>query len=46
MDRADYMTAAQRSALGNMARTHQNCKDKTGVCRPGKTAKDRAKQSK
>lgn len=41
--RAEYMTAEQKKAMGNLPRTHQNCKEKTKVCRPGKTAKDRDK---
>ena len=40
--RADYMSQTMKTAMGTLPRTHQNCKDKTGVCRPGKTAKDRA----
>lgn len=43
MKRADYMTASQKKAMGNLTRTHSNCKDKTGVRRPGKTAQDKAK---
>lgn len=41
-ERAYYMTAAQKTAMGNLPRTHANCKEKTKVMRPGKTAKDRA----
>ena len=42
-DRKDYMTATQKKQMeGIKHRTHQNCKDATGVMRPGKTAKDRA----
>ncbi len=41
--RATFMTAADRAAMGNMPRTHQNCMDKTKKARPGKTAHDRAK---
>lgn len=41
-DRKDYMTETQKAAMGTLARTHQNCIEKTGVARPGKTAKDRA----
>jgi hypothetical protein len=40
--RAQFMTAAQKDAMGNLPRTHQNCIEKTKVARPGKTAKDRA----
>ena len=41
-DRKEYMTRAQKDAMGNLTRTHANCKLKTKVMRPGKTAKDRA----
>lgn len=40
--RADFMTAEQKRLMGNHPRTHQNCKALTGVCRPGKTAQERA----
>lgn len=30
------------AAMGNLPRAHRNCIEKTGVARPGKTAKDRA----
>lgn len=43
MKRADYMTAAQKAAMKNLPRTHENCKEATGVRRPGKTAQDRAR---
>jgi hypothetical protein len=41
-ERKEYMTAAEKAAMGSLPRTHQNCIEKTGVARPGKTAKDRA----
>lgn len=41
-DRSFYMTAHQKDQMGKLPRTHQNCIEKTGVARPGKTAKDRA----
>lgn len=41
-----YMTDKQRRALGDLPTTHQNCIDATGVARPGKTAKERAKSAK
>lgn len=41
--RADFMSSEDRAALGKLPRTHQNCKEKTGVCRPGKTKQDRAR---
>ena len=40
-DRKEYMNGTQKAAMGQLARTHQNCIEKTGVARPGKTAKDR-----
>lgn len=39
----DYMTKQQRDSLGNRPTTHRNCIDATGVARPGKTRRDRAK---
>lgn len=42
-ERRDYMTKTQITAMGNLPRTHQNCLEKTGVMRPGKTSKDRAR---
>lgn len=49
-DRATYMNASQTKAMGEQdrdnpqykPRTHQTCKELTGVSRPGKTAKDKA----
>ena len=43
-NRADYMTADQKNKMGNLPRTHENCLEKTGVRRPGKTKQDRAKR--
>ena len=43
--RATYMSAAQRATMVG-PRTHQNCIERTGVARPGKTAHDRAKKNK
>lgn len=40
-----YMTDDQRRKLGKLPTTHMNCKDATGVSRPGKTARDKAKMS-
>ena len=45
MKRSDYMSSSQRATMVG-PRTHQNCMDKTGVARPGKTAHDRAKKQK
>lgn len=42
----NFMSASQRSALGNLPTTHRNCIEKTGVARPGKTAKDRHRKMK
>ena len=42
--RANFMTETQRKQLGNMPRSHENCIEKTGVARPGKTAQDRARR--
>ena len=41
LTRADFMTEAQKKAMGNLPRTHRNCLDKTKVARPGKTAYER-----
>lgn len=38
-----YMSQTQLSQLGRLPTTHRNCIDATGVARPGKTARDRAK---
>ena len=42
-ERREYMSKTAQLAMGNLPRTHQNCLEKTGVMRPGKTAKDRAR---
>lgn len=39
-----YMTPGQREALGSLPTYHRHCLDKTGVARPGKTRRDRAKK--
>ena len=51
MNRSQYMTddqkakwAAAESREGKLPRTHENCLKYLGVARPGKTAKDKAKQ--
>lgn len=44
MQRKDFMTPAQKEKMGKLPRTHANCLEKTGVARPGKTAKDKAKK--
>ena len=40
----EYMTASQRSALGNLPTTHENCMRLFKVARPGKSARDKAKK--
>ena len=39
----DFMSKADRDALGKQPTWHMNCIAATGVARPGKTARDRAK---
>jgi len=39
-----FMTSQQFVQLGDLPTAHQNCIDKCGVARPGKTARDRAKR--
>ncbi len=41
----DYMTQAQKDKLKNLPTWHSICTEKTGVARPGKTARDRVKRS-
>jgi len=41
-ERKEYMSPTHKVAMGKLPRTHGNCKEKTGVFRPGKTRKDRA----
>ena len=43
--RANFMTPAQKQAMGNQERTHENCIAATGVGRPGKTAHERWKRA-
>lgn len=40
----DCMSSSQRNSLGNLPTTHQNCIEKCGVARPGKTRRDRIKK--
>ena len=42
-ERKEYMSEAHKRAMGRLPRNHANCMEKTGVMRPGKTRKDRAK---
>ena len=37
----DYMSPDERKTLGDLPTLHYHCRQKTGVCRPGKTARDR-----
>ena len=56
MKRADFMTSEQKQKMGNLPRTHQNCREKLGYyqgktfvegpARPGKTAQDRWRREK
>lgn len=46
MQRKDFMTQADKTAMGNMPRTHQNCFKLTKKNRPGKTACERARKNK
>lgn len=43
-NREDFMTSDQKAKLGNLPRTHQNCLEKTGVKRPGKTKQDKSRK--
>jgi len=43
--REDFMSSKQRNAMGDLQRTHENCIEKTGVARPGKTAHNRWKRA-
>ena len=38
-----YMSAKDRAEMGQLPTWHSNCIAKTGVARPGKTARDRAR---
>lgn len=40
----NHMTPTQRASMGNSPTWHSICFEKTGVCRPGKTRRDRAKK--
>ena len=40
-----YMSEKQRRQLGGLPTTHSNCLKACGVARPGKTARERAKDS-
>jgi len=40
----DFMTQKQFEAMKGLPTYHSNCLRQTGVARPGKTARDRAKK--
>lgn len=40
-----HMKPQHKAALGDLPTYHQNCVERTGVARPGKTARDRAKKN-
>ena len=40
----DFMTPKQLKAMKGLPTYHSNCLEKTGVARPGKTARDQAKK--
>jgi hypothetical protein len=42
----DCMTRKQWEALGDLPTTHQNCIEKCGVARPGKTYRDAVNKGK
>jgi len=44
MARENFMSREQKTKMGDLPRTHENCKMLTGVNRPGKTAQDRARR--
>ena len=44
MVRADFMASEDRVLMGALPRTHQNCIEKTGLARPGKTRHERARR--
>jgi hypothetical protein len=43
MSLKDHMTPTQRASMKNLPTYHSICFAKTGVMRPGKTARERAK---
>lgn len=44
LTRKDFMSKDQKERMGKQPRTHLNCREATGVARPGKTAHDRYKR--
>lgn len=45
-ERKEYMTNADKVSMKMLPRTHENCMEKTGRFRPGKTAQDHARKRK
>lgn len=45
-ERRKYMSKSDQLAMGNLPRSHENCFEKTGRMRPGKTAQDRVRKRK
>ena len=45
-NRASFMSEKDQLAMGKLPRTHRNMIEKTGKARAGKTAMDRARNSK
>ncbi len=43
-ERKDFMNKSDQTQMKGLPRTHYNCVAMTGVQRPGKTAKDRARR--
>ena len=41
----NFMSEKDRKSLGNRPTWHSHCMKKTGVARPGKTARDRARRN-
>jgi hypothetical protein len=39
----EHMSKSHAIAMSGLATTHLNCIEKTGVARPGKTARDKAR---
>jgi hypothetical protein len=46
MQRKDFMTEADKKAMGGACCSHQNCFERTGKNRSGKTAYERYKKGK
>lgn len=45
LSRKFFMVFKDRQAMGDLPRTHENCREKTGVARPGKTGQDNARRT-